>query len=399
MSHQLVNLSPDLLRLRNEGYEIEVRDAFLLVHGIPYVNKNAEIKYGILVSELTLSGDRTTTPGSHTIFFIGEHPCNRDGSEIAQIKHQSSTQQLAEGLVVYHSFSGRPYDKPSKGYDDYYEKITRYVGVISAPAQSLDRSVSPKTFKVIESRDGESVFNYLDTNSSRAEIVHISSKLKPQKVGIVGVGGTGSYILDFLAKTPVSEIHLFDDDEFLQHNAFRAPGAASIAELQEKPKKVIYHQRNYSKMRKNIFVHETFLTDENLDQLAGLTFVFICLDKAEMKKSIVAKLEELGIPFIDVGMGVQVVDEKLIAVIRTTSSTPDKREHVHEKHRISFEDPEGDPDYLTNIQIAELNALNAAFAVIRWKKFLGFYHDSEHEFHSTYTLNANLLLSEETDEA
>jgi hypothetical protein len=399
MSHQLVNLSPDLLKLRNEGYEIEIRDAFLLVHGIPYVNKHAEVKSGTLVSELTLSGDRTTTPGSHTIHFIGEHPCNKDGSEIAQIKHQSSTQKLADGLIVNHSFSGRPYDKPSKNYDDYYEKITRYVGVISAPAQSLDKSVSPKTFKVIESTAEESVFNYLDTNSSRAEIIHISNKLKSQKVGIVGVGGTGSYILDFLAKTPVSEIHLFDDDEFLQHNAFRAPGAASIAELQEKPKKVIYHQRNYSKMRKNIFAHEMFLTEENLGLLADLTFVFICLDKAEMKKFIVAKLEELGIPFIDVGMGVKVVDDKLIAVIRTTSSRSDKRDHVREKHRISFEDPEGDPDYLTNIQIAELNALNAAFAVIRWKKFLGFYHDSEHEFHSTYTLNANLLLSEETYEA
>ena len=53
------------------------------------------------------------------------------------------------------------------------------------------------------------------------------------------------------------------------------------------------------------------------------------------------------------------------------------------------------PDaYASNIQIAELNALNAAFAVIAWKKRMGFYQDCKNEHHSTYSLNCNLLLSE-----
>lgn len=50
-------------------------------------------------------------------------------------------------------------------------------------------------------------------------------------------------------------------------------------------------------------------------------------------------------------------------------------------------------DYLTNIQIAELNALNAAFAVIKWKKLCGFYQDSENEHHGSYTLSLNMLQS------
>lgn len=395
MSHQLVSLSPDLLRLRNEGYEIEIREPFLLVHGIPYVNQNAEIKRGILVSELTLSGDRTTTPSSHTIYFIGEYPCHKDGTQIAQIKHQSGDQKLAEGLVVNHSFSGRPYEKNPPNYDDYYEKITRYVGVVSSPAMSLNSSVTAKTFNVIENTGEESVFNYFDTNSGRAEIYHISEKLKAQKIGIIGVGGTGSYILDFVSKTPVSEIHLFDGDEFLLHNAFRAPGAASIEDLREKPKKAAYHQRNYSRMRKHIYAHEHFMDEETLHLLAGLTFVFLCLDKGPVKKAIVAKLEELGITFIDVGMGVHIVGESLMGIIRTTTSTPSKRDHVHDKKRISFDEPVLDDDYLTNIQISELNALNAALAVIKWKKLSGFYQDCEGEHHSTYTLNVNMLLSED----
>lgn len=389
---QLVNLSPDLLRLRNEGFEIEIRDGFLLVHHVPYVNQSSEIKFGTLVSELTLSGDRTAKPGSHVIHFIGEYPCNRDGTKIIQIQHQSDDRQITNGLTINHSFSGRPYDKAPPEYDDYYEKITRYIGVISSPAISINEAVSAKTFNVIESRDEDTVFNYIDTNSSRAEIIHVSDKLRLQKVGIIGVGGTGSYILDFVSKTPVSEIHLFDGDEFLQHNAFRAPGAATIEELREKPMKVIYHQRIYSKMRNHIYAHDLFMNEDTLQKLALLTFVFVAVDKGPIKKLIIETLEKLQISFIDVGMGVTLIDDRLNATMRTTTSTPHKRAHIHEKHRISFEDVVDD-DYESNIQIAELNALNAAFAVIKWKKLCGFYHDSENEHHSTYTLNLNLLLS------
>ena len=53
MSQQLINLSPDLKRLRDEGIEIEIKDAYLLIHHVPYLNSASEIKYGILVSDLT----------------------------------------------------------------------------------------------------------------------------------------------------------------------------------------------------------------------------------------------------------------------------------------------------------------------------------------------------------
>lgn len=38
--------------------------------------------------------------------------------------------------------------------------------------------------------------------------------------------------VDLLAKTPATEIHLFDGDVFMQHNVFRAPGVLSLAELE-----------------------------------------------------------------------------------------------------------------------------------------------------------------------
>ena len=51
--------SPDLQRLQNEGYELEIRSGFLLVKSVPYVNTRKEVKRGTLVAKLVLAGDKT----------------------------------------------------------------------------------------------------------------------------------------------------------------------------------------------------------------------------------------------------------------------------------------------------------------------------------------------------
>ena len=255
--------------------------------------------------------------------------------------------------------------------------------------------MTAKTFRPVPAAEGEeeTVFKYIDTASTRAEIGSVTAKLATvRKVAIVGLGGTGSYVLDFVAKTPVGEIHLFDGDEFLQHNAFRSPGAPSLEELVTKPKKAVYFKGIYDKMRNGIFVHETYIGPENVDELRDMNFVFICLE-GPAKKLIVEKLEEFGIAFIDVGMGVYLSEGSLGGILRTTTSTPTQRDHV--RTRISFSDDTDRNEYNVNIQIADLNALNAALAVIKWKKLMGFYQDLDFEHHCTYTIGGNMLRNED----
>jgi hypothetical protein len=385
MSQPPVNPSPDIVRLINEGYEVEIRGAFLLVSHVPYVDANKTVQYGTLVSPLKIAVDRIEPPENHLVHFIGSHPCFKDGTLIRQIAYQSGTHQLAEGLVVHHAFS----NKPPGGYPDYYQKMTRYIEVISAQAKAIDPTATAMTFRVIESKPEESVFYYLDTNSARAEIGAISAKLKGRKIGIVGLGGTGSYILDLVAKTPVDEIHLFDGDEFAQHNAFRAPGAPTVEQLRTPPRKVRYFAEIYSRMRRGIHAHPEFITAANVVQLAAMDFVFVSLDDGPAKKIVIEFLEANGKSFIDVGMGVNVGDNHLLGILRTTTSTPEKRDHL--RKLVSF-DIGRDDAYSSNIQIAELNMLNAAFAVIKWKKLCGFYQDLNHEFNCTYSINVNLLV-------
>lgn len=389
MSQQLINRSPDLKRLRDEGYEIQIIGGYLLAYNIPYVNSDKVIKFGTLVSELTLSNNTLTArPKTHVINFIGEHPCNKDGSLITAIIHGSQNQTLFQGITINHMFS----NKPPNGYDNYYHKISRYAEIISAPAKSMDKTVSEKTFKVIEDIDIETTFKYLDTNTSRAKIHEMNTRFNGQKIAIIGLGGTGAYILDLVAKTPVQQIHLFDGDKFLQHNAFRSPGAASIAQLEKQLEKVDYYAEIYSNMHRNIIAHPYYMNEETLTELNQMSYVFICVDKNGVRKIIMNYLLKMQIPFIDVGLGVNVAENNLVGTIRITTGTAEKNNHL--SSRVSAVDGD-DNEYNTNIQIADLNALNATFAVIKWKKMSGFYQDLKGEHHTSYSLNVSQLLNED----
>lgn len=396
MSQQLINRSLDLKQLRDEGYDLEIRSQkYLLIKSVPYVTSNREIKFGTLVSELVLAGDETAQPNTHVAYFIGEHPCNSDGLELDKIKHGTNETRFDEGLVVHHSFSAKPL--PEGVYKNYHHKMETYVALISGPAQEIDPDVTARIYPVIECSEEESVFKYVDTASSRAGIDLVTRKLELGKIAVVGLGGTGTYVLDFVAKTPVQEIHLFDADKFLNHNAFRSPGAPSIEALKERQNKVDYFAELYSNMRRNIFPHSYFINASNVDQLQEMQFVFLCMDRGGDKREIVERLEQWDIPFVDVGIGVTSINDSLMGTVRTTLSTPEKRNHIWENNRISFADGNGNNDYSRNIQIADLNALNAALAVIKWKKLFGFYQDYDQEHYSAYVINGNTIINEDKE--
>ena len=386
--------SEDLQRLERDGFALELRSGHLLVHDVPYVNAAGEIARGILVSTLTLRPDgTTTTPDTHVAHFIGGAPCDAEGRPLTGVVNSSGDQHLADGLTVNHMLSSKLVG--TNGYVDYHQKITTYVGLISVHATRIDPAATPYTFRTIVDEDEDSPFAYPDTFSTRARIAAVSAKLKRHRVAIIGLGGTGAYILDLVAKTPVAEIHLFDGDRFHLHNAFRSPGAATAEVLAIAPFKVTYYREIYSAMHTGVVAHSIYVTADNIEELAGFDFVFVAIDSGDARKVIVAALEEADIAFIDIGMGLHVADDAVGGQVRTTLSTPERRDHLH--RRVPLSGTDVDNAYDANIQIADLNALNAALAVIRWKKTCGFYSDFEHEHHSTYVVDGNTIINDETD--
>jgi hypothetical protein len=145
-------------------------------------------------------------------------------------------------------------------------------------------------------------------------------------------------------------------------------------------------------MHKGIIPCAEKITEQNIEILKGLSFVFICIDNNSARGMIILNLKNFKIPFIDVGLGVEIVDDSLAAILRVTLGTPSKLDHI--PLRIGIVDST-DNEYSSNIQIADLNAMNAIMAVLKWKKFCGFYKDLKGEHHSTYTVNTGQLLNDD----
>ncbi|HEY9100342.1 MAG TPA: ThiF family adenylyltransferase [Thiobacillus sp.] len=393
MSPKQAALNSDIKRLLDEGYEVDIRNGYLLVHSVPYVNDQCLVLVGTVVTDLNENVGELHPPKDHQVWFAGEYPCHHTGVPIEAIRHTSNLQPLWQGFHVQHRFSNKPMGFAN--YPDYYSKMKAYIEIISNEAKVIDPTATPCTYKVIPPIAEDSVFNYHDSASSRADILAISMKLAMNRVAIVGLGGTGSYVLDFVSKTPVREIHLFDGDTFLQHNAFRAPGAASKEILAEKLPKSIYYTRVYEAMHRGIVPHDAYLTDENIRQLAGFDFVFLCVDRGPVRKLISNFLQAEQIPFVDVGMELQMGPEaqNLIGTCRVTMCTPEKFDHFTRHAPIA--DDAAEDLYRKNIQVADMNAMNAALAVGKWKRYCNFYQDLFHVHHTTYSINSQSLTRDE----
>lgn len=146
MPHRLINHNPDLKKLSEEGYDLEIEnDKYLLVRCIPYVNAAKQVKSGTLVCILNLpSPTKLSPPSDHTIYFQGEVPCDASGHPLEAIINNSNAVRLTENILVNHYFSSKP---TSGNYRDYYEKIRTYAEILSSQARVINKSVTPRPKK------------------------------------------------------------------------------------------------------------------------------------------------------------------------------------------------------------------------------------------------------------
>jgi molybdopterin/thiamine biosynthesis adenylyltransferase len=381
MSPKLTNPRPDIQLLLDDGYEVDFQHGYVLVHSVPYVTPSRDVALGVLVSQYDTEGK----PKDHTVWFQGETPCAADGQPLGHLVIDSTRQLLFDQFEVTHHFSNKQTDVPNFPAD-YHVKLVHYIRLLRAHARAIDPNADARTGKVIRSREENPIFVYPDSASARAGIVAIAQKLELSRIAIVGLGGTGGYILDQVAKTRVREIHLFDGNDFRRHNAFRAPGATSVEALERRPKKVQYFSDVYGAMHRGIVPHPYHVDSSNIAELKGYDFVFVSVDDGLSRALICKHLVEWGIPLIDVGMGLEKgpTMTSLLGICRVTLGTPAKHDHLAK--RLPTADDRAEALYRSNIQVADMNALNANLAVMKWKQHCGFYEDYDRAHHITFSV-------------
>jgi hypothetical protein len=270
------------------------------------------------ISPLDLrEGNLIDAPADHKMYFDGEVPCNADGQKVGagtgEEKHV-----VSEHIVGTRMLSCKPKDSPEEAmrpYKSIEEKITQYLDVIAAPAMHKFSEATPRRALAQHLEAPPSPLKFPDGLSARQGLVELSHKLRDRKVAIIGCGGTGAYVLDYLAKTHLEEIHLFDADIVHVHTLFRLPGVFGKKHLGLP--KVDALAQVYSDFHGGVKPHAELIDQNNVAQLAGFDFVFIAVDDGPSRQLIAHACHNASVRFVDVGMGLDKGNSGLFGFVRT----------------------------------------------------------------------------------
>jgi len=378
---KLVSHNEDIERLIKKGFAVGFDIGLLIVRDIPYLDEQKQLKWGVIVAKFVDVDGKKIEQDDHQVYFAGSVPHNVDGTPVANLSGGPCPLPLSAEItdfVIERSFSNKP--TATGKYDDFYHKIETYVGFISGPAMHV-HNAHPYSFRTVETFP-DSVFNFHDTLTSRAGIADLSQNFSEDVLAVIGLGGTGSYLLDFLVKTPAKEIRGFDSDAYHVHNAFRSPGRL-LDEGELGRKKADVYQGRYENFRKSLVIKDKFIDVSSEAELEGVTFAFVCVDKGSSRADIFDLLIAKKIPFIDVGLGLDRNHGLINGMARVTYYSSEDAEKIKAENLAELND-RPDDIYEDNIQISELNALNAALAVVKFKQVRGFYYEDPIEYHRLF---------------
>lgn len=380
--------SPDVQQLIDEGYAVSIEDSYLVVDNVPYVPSANIVGRGALICAYAHQNGVPQLNGDHTVWFTGSAPCQADGTSLDNVLVADKNAQTIAGRQVLCRLSNKP-ENLEQMLASFYNKLTHYIRKLTSHARVIDPAASASGTGSFAYRQKPSVFFYPNPAIARSGLDAYDTKLVVGKVAIVGLGGTGGYILDALAKMPVQEIHLYDHDVVDPGSAYRAPGAMTIEQAHGNSHKTDYFRDLYSVMRTGIASHPVRVDSTNVHELDDCAFVFIAIDNGPSRGLIARHLASRAIPFIDVGIGVDKVAEsvQLLGRARVTLIESDT---THLVDKLPIADDQDDAVY-NNVQVVELNAMNAMLAVIKYKQLLGFYADETKAVTLKYVSSWNRL--------
>lgn len=312
-------------------------------------------------------------------------------------------------IESYISGDGKTWSNISirKGSQDSPEEDESASDLIHRYVKQIIGAVSAAGYPETASLAKRGPFKIPNTFEARAALGPVQDRIRGQRIAIIGLGGTGAYILDMIAKTPVADIHLLDSDHVDWHNFMRAPGAPTCEEIElsrkTRPLKVDYYHSKYDSLREGIHAHPVCV--ENSAMLIeflskySIDYTFVCIDQRKDSDSprqdvVYSALSEAGIPFIDSGVSIT-LDNHMVGGAVTTSA--------YEAHSVAWKKAipnarvEGDILSYRNVQLPEVNALAASLAVMEWRRRTEQYVSESSSFLHKFRLEIPCILLKQAD--
>ena len=289
---------------------------------------------------------------------------NADGIPIGN--HIGGDGKTWSNISIKKGGPGNPEQDPS-ARDLIHRYAKQIVGAVSEAGYSETAFLTmPSPFKIP------------NTFEARAAIGPVQNRIRGQSIAIIGLGGTGAYVLDLVAKTPVKEIHLLDSDEVEWHTFMRAPGAPTADEIESVRKgslrKVDYYYSKYASLREGIHPHAIRVDSPSMfaDFLSAhpIDYAFVCIDQltdddSPRQDAVYNALSEAEVPFIDSGVSITLEDNTVRGAVTTSFYTAGCKAW---KEAIPNARVEGNVPGYRNVQLPEVNALAASLAVMEWRR-------------------------------
>ena len=314
-------------------------------------------------------------------------PSDRIGGAVHAVR--ITTDEEHDGRV-YHA-DGNPIESYIEGDGKTWSIISIRKGSQGCPEEDVSASdlihryakqivgaVSATGYSETASPAMRGPFKIPNTFEARAAIGPVQDRIREQRIAIIGLGGTGAYVLDLVAKTPVMEIHLLDSDDVNWHNFMRAPGAPTAEEIGSRHKgclrKVDYYHSKYASLRKGIHPHAVRVDSSSMFaeflSVHPVNYAFVCIDQLMDSDSprqdiVYSVLSEAGVPFIDSGVSITLDNCAVRGVVATSACAAGS---LAWKDAIPNARVEGNVPGYRNVQLPEVNALAASLAVMEWRR-------------------------------
>jgi molybdopterin/thiamine biosynthesis adenylyltransferase len=311
-AHLLTNRSTEKAAYLLCGFSVTGEETRLLVQEvIPVEESDIEESSSVHMKIKSSSYVRALKKASDTkraIIFIHSHPLGAVSHSVQDDKEEIELSRVAYlrvgGVPIHGSLVFSDYDKPrgrvwhkEGGVSPMY--VVRVIG---------------KRFSFYYSEDIEVSSEYFDRHI-RALSESVQKVLQRLKIGIVGLGGTGSAVVEQLVRLGVGTVLIFDPDKFELTNINRIYGSrAQDAGL----KKVDITERHINEIGLPVRVRkfDSSISNElTAKELRNCDLVFGCTDD-HYGRMIISKLSTYyHIPVLDVGVSVD-SSESIISAIQ-----------------------------------------------------------------------------------
>ena len=350
---------------RRHDWKVEVRDLEIGVTDMPCFRAPNEA--GFCEIWVGIAAGTTTLHASHDWQHGAPHTANVRNLKDGNLYSRSGAPLTENDGVIRKAATHCTLSRKVHGsqYEDAWHALSTYIRLVyglfsgERDIESMQVPSRPYVFEIHGDKTREAI-----------EWRHC---LAQERVAVIGLGGIGAWIADFVVKADAKEVHAWDYDCIEPKNLLRMPGGVKPCWI-DKPK-AYWFQRTYSLIHKDIHGHNVKVLADNVHEVVeGVSFAFVVVDRSNYRTMICKALANAKIPFVVAGLSPKREDNRARIYIRVVTGYTDVDSW---EDAVPISDT-GQDDYGT-VDLPDVYAMAASWAIQAWRKMRGQFWQKQRE--------------------